>query len=56
MEPRAESYPTDRLPGDVDLDVGVDVETLRALARSLACEAGEQVRSGRPERVEVAAT
>lgn len=60
MEPRAESHPTDRLPGDADVDLdadlGVDVEALRALARSLACEAGEQVRAGRPERVEVAAT
>ncbi|MCK9793372.1 inositol monophosphatase [Isoptericola sp. 4D.3] len=35
---------------------GVDVEELRALARSLACEAGTLVREGRPERVEVAAT
>jgi myo-inositol-1(or 4)-monophosphatase len=33
-----------------------DVEALRALARSLACEAGALVRDGRPARVEVAAT
>ena len=37
-------------------DDGTDVEALRALARSLACEAGALVRDGRPERVEVAAT
>jgi len=35
---------------------GTDVEELRALARSLACEAGDLVRHGRPARVEVAAT
>ncbi|MEL7974752.1 inositol monophosphatase family protein [Isoptericola sp. F-RaC21] len=38
------------------LDGDIDVEALRALARSLACEAGALVRDGRPERVEVAAT
>ncbi|MGF0117035.1 inositol monophosphatase family protein [Promicromonospora sp. Marseille-Q5078] len=46
--------PTDPVRGDVP--PGTDVETLRALARSLACEAGALVRDGRPERVEVAAT
>ncbi|SKC72625.1 myo-inositol-1(or 4)-monophosphatase [Krasilnikoviella flava] len=35
---------------------GTDVEELRALARSLAREAGALVREGRPARVEVAAT
>ncbi|MCZ2261452.1 inositol monophosphatase [Isoptericola sp. QY 916] len=40
----------------MDVEIGVDVEALRALARSLACEAGALVRDGRPERVEVAAT
>lgn len=42
------------MPGDVP--DGTEVEALRALARSLACEAGALVRDGRPERVEVAAT
>lgn len=41
---------------EIDVEIGVDVEALRALARSLACEAGALVRDGRPERVEVAAT
>ncbi|MFB7798061.1 inositol monophosphatase family protein [Isoptericola sp. NPDC056134] len=40
----------------MDVEIDVDVEALRALARSLACEAGALVRDGRPERVEVAAT
>jgi myo-inositol-1(or 4)-monophosphatase len=38
------------------LPPGVDVEALRDLARSLACEAGALVREGRPAQVEVAAT
>ncbi|WP_240930538.1 inositol monophosphatase [Isoptericola sp. BMS4] len=46
----------DEAAAQADVVASADVDALRDLARRLACEAGELVRSGRPDRVVVAAT